>query len=88
MIAHYYGKPVIVIAPPDTYYNKFIMNNKNQEVPYLHPFIQASADSIVDDEDQAIAVFIDHITEKKILTAKPLSDIERLRVDYEQHYLT
>lgn len=60
---------------------------ENQEVPYIHPFLQATSDAIVEDETQAVSVFIDHITSKKTIEMKGISEIERLRIDYEQNHL-
>lgn len=85
-IARYYNKLVISICAENTHYNKIIKGTMWEDIKYLHPFISASSDLVVNSEEEAIEAFIWHITWKTIIEKKTIDNIENLRQDYLENY--
>lgn len=87
LIAKYYHKPTIVVCPKGSYYHKTIQTNKSNDFHYIHPFITATSDVIVESFEQAAKVFLDHVTGRKKIIPKTIDLIESSRKDYEDNFM-
>ena len=75
LIAKYYRKPTIVIAPENSHHNKFITTPSNNHFHFIHPFLLNSADVIVPDQEAAIEVLTNHLSGNKSIVAKNIDMI-------------
>lgn len=82
LIAQFYKKPVIAIAPFPSHYHKSIDTPKQKKLRYIHPFLTASASVIVDDYQNAVRILKNHYLGKKKLKTISIDSIEAARQSY------
>lgn len=87
LIAHYYKKPVIAIAPNPSHYVKYIDTPKQKHLHYTHPFLTSSASLIVGSYGEAVRALKEHYAGKKPLRVKTINDIERERQKFVKEAL-
>lgn len=86
LIAKYYGKPVITIAPPGTHYDKEIETVAGKK-RYVHPFLSATSDAVASSYEEAAKILQAHLAEEKTITPKRIDLIEKERRKYEEEQL-
>jgi|GEM_PF-215276 8-oxo-dGTP diphosphatase len=87
LIAHYYKKPVIAIAPTPSHYVKYIDTQKQKHVHYTHPFLMATANILVESYADAVKVLKAHYSGKKPLPIRTIDDIETKRQEFVKEAL-
>lgn len=86
LIAKYYHKPVVAVSPHNSYFNKIIETSNNKTLHYIHPFLTATSDAVVESFHDAVVVLLDHFSGRKIIRPKTIDIIEQGRQDYEENY--
>jgi hypothetical protein len=87
LIAKYYKKPVIAISPKGSHYNRIISTKKSKEFHYIHPFLTATSDVVVEDFEEAATALLNHLSGKKKIQAKSIEIIDESRKDFERNFL-
>lgn len=87
LIAKYYNIPSIAVCPKDSHYNKHIDAGNGELFHYLHPFLYATADIVVETFDDAARVLVEHLSGKNRIRMKPMNCIESSRKEYEEKFL-
>jgi hypothetical protein len=86
LIAKYYQKPVVAVAPMNSYFNKFIETSNNTVLHYIHPFLTATSDVIVESFHDSVVVLLEHFSGRKKIRPKTIDIIEQGRQDYERNF--
>lgn len=82
LIAKYYNKPVILVCPKNSHYDRIIKTKNGESVHYQHPFLIETVDLIVRSFEQAAKALIEHFNKNKIINPKSIDLIEKSRLDY------
>ena len=86
LIAKYYHKPVIAVSPYNSYFNKIIETSNNKTLHYIHPFLSATSDAVVEDFNHAAIILLDHFSGRNTIQPKTIDIIEQGCKDYEENY--
>lgn len=86
LIAKYYNKPVIAVAPPDSPLNKIIETDRNKHFRYIHPFLLNTADIIAKDFYDSLVTLLGHFSKKNVIEPKSINIIEHCRSMYDKKF--